>query len=151
MKVQEEYDADRDKVGDLTSAGVRNHFYRGMNEPVLKQVFHVLNQDVDISEILNSAASSLYCTLFSNMCAYILQHRVKLDGRTAADDEVIFRNFRDLAREEAFKDITTEDIPLPPHGTYHPPNGIPDFACAFRSRLIWSSPRGQCCVYGGKP
>jgi hypothetical protein len=114
MKVQEVYDADRDGVGDLSSAGVRNHFYRGMNEPILKHVFHVLNQDVDISEILNSAASFLYCTLFSNMCAYILQHRVKLDGRTAADDEVIFRNFRDLASEEAFKDITTEDIPLRP-------------------------------------
>jgi hypothetical protein len=93
---------------------VRNHFYRGLNEQVMKFVFHVLNPDIDTSEIINSAASALYCTVFSNMCAYILQHRVKLDGRTAAADELIFRNFKDCAMEEAFKDVTPEDLPLRP-------------------------------------
>jgi hypothetical protein len=80
----------------------------------MKHVFHVLNPDIDTAEIINSAASGLYCTVFSNMCAYILQHRVKLDGRTAAADEVIFRNFKDCAGEETFKDVTPEDLPLRP-------------------------------------
>jgi hypothetical protein len=92
-QVKEVYEADKEKVSDLTPSGVRNHFYRGLNEPVMKYVFHVLNPDIDTSEIIISAASALYCTLFSNMCAYVLQHRVKLDGRTAAADEFIFRNF----------------------------------------------------------
>jgi hypothetical protein len=114
LQVKDVYEADKETVGDLTPAGVRNHFYRGLNVPIIKHIFHVLNQDIDTSEILNSAASALYCTLYSNMCAYILQHRVKLDGRRAADDQVIFRNFRDCAKEEAFKDVTTDDLPLHP-------------------------------------
>jgi hypothetical protein len=112
--VKQVYDADKETLSELTASGVRNHFYRGLNEQTVKYVFHVLNPDIDLSEVLNSAACSLYCTLFTNMCAYILEHRVKVVDRTATADELIFRNFKDCAMEDVFKNVTPDDIPLRP-------------------------------------
>jgi hypothetical protein len=101
-------------MADLTDAGIRNHFYKGFNEPVLKQIFHVVSQDVDLGQIFNSPVCGLYCTLFANMCAYILEHRVKpgLEGRKVEATNRVFRAFRDCAKENSFKDVTVADLPL---------------------------------------
>jgi hypothetical protein len=101
-------------MADLTDAGIRNHFYKGFNEPVLKQIFHIVGQNVDLGQIFNSAACGLYCTLFANMCAYILEHRVKpgLDGRTMEGMNKVFKAFRDCAKENTFKEVTVDDLPL---------------------------------------
>jgi uncharacterized membrane protein YgcG len=101
-------------MADLTDAGIRNHFYKGFNEPVLKQIFHIVGIDVDLGEIFHSAACGLYCTLFANMCAYILKHCVKpgLDERTMQGMKHVFRAFRDCAKEKTFQQITVDDLPL---------------------------------------
>jgi len=100
---------------EMNAAGIRKHFYKGLNVPIIKDIFHVLNCEINYDKIFDSAASSLYTTFYANMCAYVLQYRVRIgDTRSVADDKTRFQNFKDIAKEAAFSEIAVEDLPLHP-------------------------------------
>lgn len=99
----------------LDSSEVSQHFYNGIELPMIKEIFHCLDADVYLDDIFNSPVSALYCTFYSNMCDVVLQHRVKPgENRSKLDDRKIYENFRKLARMEWFADIDVVDIPIRP-------------------------------------
>lgn len=109
------YSKDPETLTEMNAAGIRKRFFKGLNPPIIKDIFHVLNCEINYDDIFTSAASPLYTTFYANMCAYVLQHRVRTgDTRTVADDKALFQNFKDIAKETAFSKITLEDLPLRP-------------------------------------
>lgn len=99
----------------LTSVELRTDFFDGFDMSVAKDVFRVLNREIDLDRIFDSAASSLYCTQFANMAAYIYEYRVAPSAvPSTASEELILRNFQDIAKEPIFDLVGIADIPLRP-------------------------------------
>lgn len=109
------YVQDKEFLDTLNSSGIRQHFHRTMNIPTIKEIFHCLDSEVDLDDILHSPASQLYCTFYCNMCEYVLKYRVRPgDQRRKIDDERLYANFRLIAHEDCFEDLLVEDIPRRP-------------------------------------
>lgn len=107
------YTQDREFIDTLNSSGIHQYFHRNMNVPTIKEVFHCLDSEVDLDDILNSPASQLYCTFYCNMCEYVLEYRVRPgEQRSKINDEKLFSSFRLIAYEDCFEDLVVEDIPL---------------------------------------
>jgi hypothetical protein len=114
-KVAEVYSKDKEFLDTLNSGGIRQSFYRILNVPILKEIFHCLDCEVDLDDIFNSPAAVLYSTFYCNMSDYVLQHRVKPGNqRSKLNDEKLFEYFRKLAHEKCFADLDVDDIPLRP-------------------------------------
>lgn len=99
----------------MDDAQLREFFYATMNLYSIRRVFHVLSQDVDLEKIFTTKPAALYCTMYTNMCFYVFQARIKNEGDIRKRDEAeLFLKFRLVAREDCFKNITVEDLPRPP-------------------------------------
>lgn len=99
----------------MDESQIREFFHHNMNIYSLKIVFHVLAADVDLDKIFNSRLCQLYCTMYTNMCFYVWQTRVRNKGGIRQEDEkALFEKFRLLAREPTFSTLKTSDIPRPP-------------------------------------
>jgi hypothetical protein len=113
VKVRSIWDTEKEIMSDMNPSGLRKHFFRKLNVPTIKEIFHVIDVVVDLDEIFSSAASGLYTTVYANMAAYTLEHRIKPgSNRTLEDDKKFFRAFKDLAHESKFQDIEVEDLPI---------------------------------------
>jgi hypothetical protein len=72
VKVRSIWDTEKEIMSDMNPSGLRKHFFRKLNVPTIKEIFHVIDVVVDLDEIFSSAASGLYTTVYANMAAYTL-------------------------------------------------------------------------------
>lgn len=99
----------------MGEAAIQEFFHQNMNIYSIKVVFHVLACDVDFDKIFTSPLCELYCTVYTNMCFYVWETRVRNKGGIRQEDEkALFEKFRLVAREREFNNVKISDVPRPP-------------------------------------